>query len=70
MVGLNAPEPEVLQPAGEEAKAAEVPIGERIVYTDFIVPILDKTCSECHNENKIKGKLRMDTHDLLLAWAE
>ena len=70
MIGLNAPEPEAVVPGGEEVEAAEVPIGERIVYTDFIVPILDKTCNECHNENKIKGKLRMDTHDLLLAGAE
>ncbi len=68
MFGLGEP--------GEKADAitleeiTEVPVGERIVYTDFIVPILDKTCNECHNENKIKGKLRMDTHELLLAGAE
>lgn len=57
-------------PAEEPAKEAEVPIGERLVYTDLVVPILEKSCNECHNENKIKGKLRMDTHELLLAGAE
>ncbi len=58
--------------AGEKdhATPAEIPMGERLVYEDFVVPILDKTCNECHNENKIKGKLRMDTHELLLAGAE
>ena len=72
LIGLAAPEPEpapVLPAEGAETPA-EVPIGERVVYTDFIVPILDKTCNECHNENKIKGKLRMDSLELLLAGAE
>lgn len=49
---------------------SEKPIGERLVYEELVVPILEKTCNECHNENKIKGKLRMDTHELLLAGAE
>ncbi len=55
---------------GETPEAApEKPVAERLVYEDFVVPILDKTCNECHNENKTKGKLRMDTHELLLAGA-
>ncbi|MDF1852562.1 MAG: hypothetical protein P1U85_17115, partial [Verrucomicrobiales bacterium] len=57
------------KPEGEEG-VAEVPIGERLVYSNFVVPILEAKCNECHNENKIKGKLRMDTHELLLAGAE
>ena len=56
---------------GEDTREGkEIPMEERNVYADFVVPILDKTCNECHNENKIKGKLRMDTHELLLAGAE
>lgn len=55
---------------GAEDEATEVPLGEKIVYSDFVVPILEGKCNECHNENKIKGKLRMDTHELLLAGAE
>lgn len=72
LVGLNtpAPKPEPVFSGEGEKTPTEIPIGERIVYTDFIVPILDRTCNECHNENKIKGKLRMDTHELLLAGAE
>lgn len=76
--------PEMLKPAllaglGESGKshgdgsgdvAPDKPIAERLVYEDFVVPILDKTCNECHNENKIKGKLRLDTHELLLAGAK
>jgi len=72
LIGLGTPAEEPA-PGGEAAPVAavvETPIGERLVYQDFVVPILDKTCNECHNENKIKGKLRMDTHELLLAGAE
>lgn len=54
---------------GEE-EVTEVVFSERNVYNDFVVPILDAKCNECHNENKVKGKLRMDTHELLLAGAE
>ena len=43
---------------------------EKNVYYDYVHPILEKKCNECHNENKIKGKLRMDTHELLLAGAK
>lgn len=62
-------------PAGDAPDASgeapvEVPIGDRLVYADFVVPILEKTCNECHNENKIKGKLRLDTHELIMAGAE
>ncbi len=53
-----------------EEETAEIPLGDLIVYTDFVVPILEGKCTECHNENKVKGKLRMDTHELLLAGAE
>ncbi|MCB1204175.1 MAG: hypothetical protein KDN18_07935 [Verrucomicrobiae bacterium] len=71
LIGLGHSAEEAKPEGGNgEPAAPEVPIGERLVYEDFIVPILDKTCNECHNENKIKGKLRMDTHELLLAGAE
>lgn len=70
LVGLGGAE-EAAPPAEEDGAALpEKPIAERLVYADFVVPVLDKTCNECHNENKIKGKLRMDTHELLLAGAE
>ncbi|MDF1825509.1 MAG: hypothetical protein P1U68_12755 [Verrucomicrobiales bacterium] len=51
-------------------EAVEIPLSDRLVYSDFVVPILEGKCNECHNENKIKGKLRMDTHELLLAGAD
>ena len=81
----NAPEPikKVLEPImflglggvendeidGEETET-EIALEQQVAYTAFVQPILKAKCSECHNEDKIKGKLRMDTHELLLAGAE
>lgn len=60
--------------AGEEIPDAEevveVKMEDKNVYSTYIHPILEKSCNECHNENKIKGKLRMDTHELLMAGAD
>ncbi len=68
LAGLSSPR----QATGEEATVptGEIALADRVVYTDFVVPILEKTCNECHNANKIKGDLRMDTYDLLMAGAE
>lgn len=41
--------------------------GEQIAYTDFIIPILEQKCYSCHNEEKRKGRYRMDEYELLLA---
>jgi uncharacterized membrane protein len=40
---------------------------EQIAYTDLIVPILEQKCYSCHNEEKRKGRYRMDEYELLLA---
>lgn len=53
-----------------EAEPVETPIEERVVFTDFVLPVLEAKCTECHNENKIKGKLRMDTYEMLIAGAD
>ncbi|GEO09573.1 c-type cytochrome domain-containing protein [Segetibacter aerophilus] len=41
-------------------------VQEALVYDDVIKPILETKCYSCHNENKQKGKLRMDDIALLL----
>lgn len=47
---------------GEEA----VPIENQVVYTNFVAPILENRCVNCHSADKTKGKLRLDTHELIL----
>ncbi|MES2475695.1 MAG: c-type cytochrome domain-containing protein [Verrucomicrobiota bacterium] len=46
--------------------ATAKPLEDRIVYTDVIAPILENRCVQCHKASKAKGKLRMDTYELLL----
>ena len=43
---------------------------ELVVYHDLIAPVMEAKCWSCHNENKIKGELRMDTFTLLLKGGE
>ncbi|MEM9280730.1 MAG: c-type cytochrome domain-containing protein [Verrucomicrobiota bacterium] len=71
-VGLNA------KPSGAEtedeivadAESAEIPVGEKLVYEHFVAPIMAGKCNECHDANKTKGKLRLDTYELIMAGAE
>ncbi|TKK69207.1 hypothetical protein FC093_07780 [Ilyomonas limi] len=39
---------------------------DAFVYADLVEPILQDKCMGCHNSNKSKGELAMDTKDLLL----
>lgn len=36
------------------------------VYADVVAPILERRCVSCHKEGKSKGKLRMDTYEMLV----
>lgn len=52
-------------------KAAEAPFvpkprKEMLVYQDVVVPMLNKKCMSCHNENKSKGELIMTSYRHLL----
>ena len=49
----------------EEIKQ-QVALEDAFVYTDLVGPILQKKCMGCHNSNKSKGELAMDTKALLL----
>ncbi len=68
----NAPAPirkllglPVKEGKGKEGGAAR-PVAEQVVYTDVVAPILENRCVSCHNPDKTKGKLRMDTYELLV----
>jgi hypothetical protein len=58
------------QMMGEEKKPAPAPVKpveERVIYADIVAPILEGKCTQCHDADKQKGKLRMDTYEFLLA---
>ena len=55
-----------LEPKVEEKEIPAKPLEEQVVYADIVQPILNKRCVECHKEGKSKGKLRMDTFEMLV----
>jgi uncharacterized membrane protein len=59
---VNATEP---APPPVVAAAAIEPAG-KLVFQHLILPVLDSKCNSCHNEDKSKGGLRMDTYELLM----
>lgn len=41
-----------------------------LAYTDIINPLIESKCIQCHNADKQKGGLRMDTKDFMLKGGE
>jgi uncharacterized membrane protein len=50
----------------KKAAAADRKSDEKLVYADIIAPILERRCVQCHKDGKAKGKLRMDTFEMLV----
>jgi uncharacterized membrane protein len=42
------------------------PPQEQLVYADIVAPIFERRCVQCHKEGNSKGRLRMDTYELVL----
>lgn len=42
------------------------PVGAKLVFQDVILPLFEAKCNKCHNEEKAKGDLRLDTHELAM----
>lgn len=61
-----APEPVRRILGAEPAKPAAKATDEQFVYADIVAPILERRCVSCHKEGKSKGKLRMDTIEMLV----
>lgn len=38
----------------------------KLVFQHAVLPLLEAKCNSCHSEAKTKGKLRMDTHEMLM----
>ncbi len=77
MFGMGEPKAEAADPVAEvdpdgagDAPDQDAPLLDRVVFTDFVLPIMEAKCTECHNENKSKGKLRLDSHEFMMAGAE
>ena len=56
-----------LEPRSEpEEEAKTKTLEDLVVYEEIVQPIFNKRCVECHKESKSKGKLRMDTFEMLV----
>jgi uncharacterized membrane protein len=51
----------------QDAPKPEAPVSaDPVVYKEVLEPILASKCYSCHNAEKQKGRLRMDTYELML----
>ena len=44
--------------------------GDKLVFQHVILPILEAKCNKCHNADKTKGDLRMDTYEMAMKGGE
>jgi uncharacterized membrane protein/mono/diheme cytochrome c family protein len=56
----------LLAPVTPEKKKPDVLFEDAVAYTHLVRPILEEKCMTCHNSNKAKGQLVMETEELLL----
>ncbi len=56
----------LLAPVSPEKKAQAVLMEEAEVYAHMVRPVLESKCMSCHNAQKAKGHLSMETEDLLV----
>lgn len=47
--------------SGDAAHATGGSLDQQVVYTAVVAPLMEKRCNVCHNADKAKGKLRLDT---------
>lgn len=64
--GITHGEDFLLAPMMKPQAAAPVLLADAEVYTHMVKPILEAKCISCHNNNKAKGELVMETEELLL----
>jgi uncharacterized membrane protein len=56
----------VLAPVTPSHIKPQVGFNDAFIYADLVEPILESKCMGCHNSNKAKGELVMETKELLL----
>ncbi|TAG58311.1 MAG: ribonuclease inhibitor [Cytophagales bacterium] len=54
----------------KEAKIEIKDINQAVVFTDLVQPIFKQKCISCHNTEKMKGELLMDTYEHLMKGGE
>ncbi len=66
----GAPKADAKPAATTEAKPAAAASTDKLVFQNVILPLLEAKCNKCHNADKSKGDLRMDTYELAMSSGE
>lgn len=56
----------LLAPIQSDKAEPAVPLADAVIYKHIIEPIFESKCMSCHNSQKAKGELIMETRELLL----
>ena len=65
------PEPEPTEPAAPPPPAQPaIAVNESGLFATTVKPVFDARCIDCHNPEKLKGKLRLDTAEGIMAGGE
>lgn len=54
----------------DDTEEGPITVEEADIYQDFIHPIFEQTCIECHGPDKFKGELRLDSFELAMLGGE
>jgi len=57
-------------PASTPPPAPSANGGDKLVFEHVILPIFNAKCNKCHNEDKAKGDLRMDSFEMVMKGGE
>lgn len=60
----------VLAPMTPPRQVRHVAFEDAMVYNDLVYPILENKCTSCHNPDKMKGQLNMESYQTLLKGGE
>lgn len=60
------PPPAPVKSAGAMIAGAE----GKLVFEHLVLPVLEEKCNKCHNAEKSKGDLRLDTHEMVMKGGE
>ena len=55
-----------LEPREKKQEAEPAAPLDPVVYVDLVAPILERRCVSCHKPGKAKGKLRLDTYEMIV----
>jgi mono/diheme cytochrome c family protein len=64
------PVPAAPAPSTVPAPAPAAGGTDKLVFQHVILPIFEAKCNKCHNEDKSKGDLRMDTYEMAMKGGE